>query len=338
MKMKKPDGKSGTHNILILSIGRRIELIQRFKKARDELGVNGEIIVVDISEYAPGLYHGDKYYLVPKVCDRGYITALIDICNNNSIDLIIPTIDTELPVLSDNKEKLEKLSNAKVLVSRKEVIEISRDKFKTHRFFKDNEFDTPKVITEKDIENNEYKFPLFIKPFDGSSSKDTFKINNNKELEFFRSYVSNPMIQEFLCGKEYTIDVFVDFEGNPITIVPRERLETRSGEVSKGIIIKDKSIITEVKRMIPLLRPIGPLTIQCIKDDKKNIKFIEINPRFGGGAPISVTAGADTPKYIYKLLMEEKLGYNEDYKENLVALRYDQSVFLDDEGCVIKND
>jgi carbamoyl-phosphate synthase large subunit len=105
-------------------------------------------------------------------------------------------------------------------------------------------------------------------------------------------------------------------------------LATRSGEISKGVITKDREIINEVKKLISILRPIGPLTIQCIKT-KEDIKFIEINPRFGGGAPISIKSGANYPLYLYKLLQGEDISYNEDYLDNLMALRFDSSIYID---------
>ncbi|MCT4619067.1 MAG: ATP-grasp domain-containing protein [Marinisporobacter sp.] len=322
-------------NILFLSAGRRVELIECFQRARDEIGIDSKIIAVDISKFAPAIYHADKYERVPRVNYKDFISKIIEICNDYYVDLVIPTIDTELPILVENKEKLESLTNAKILVSSKKVIDIGRDKFFTYNFFKEHDFGVPKVIDEDCLQRKAYAFPLFIKPLDGSSSVDAFKVNDEKELDFFQEYVPNPIIQEFAEGDEYTIDVFCDFDGNPITIVPRKRLATRSGEVSKAVVVKDREIIDEVKRMISILKPIGPITIQCIKG-MEDMKFIEINPRFGGGAPISMQAGADSAKNLYKLLEGEKLIYHEDYEDGLIALRYDQAIFLDRDGNVVK--
>ena len=135
-------------------------------------------------------------------------------------------------LLSKNKDKIEK-TGAKVLISDKKVIDICRNKVNTSIFFEKNNFLSPKVIDRKNINEKKYKFPLFIKPYDGSSSVNAFKVNNEYELKFFLEYLKNPIVQEFIEGKEYTIDAFMDFDGNPINIVPRERLCTRAGEVLK---------------------------------------------------------------------------------------------------------
>ncbi|WP_195467470.1 ATP-grasp domain-containing protein [Clostridium sp. D43t1_170807_H7] len=321
-------------NILILSAGRRVELIKCFKEAAKIKGIKSNIIAADMSKTAPATYFADKSYMIPMVDQEGYIESIIDICNKEKIKLIVPTIDTELRIISVNKALIEERTKAKVLISDKRVIDICRNKKNTNRFFEKNGFGVPREISENDINEENYNLPLFIKPLDGSSSINAFKINNKRELEFFKDYIKEPIIQECIEGKEYTIDAFIDFDGQPITIVPRERIATRSGEISKGKIIKDRELIDEVKEVIEVLKPIGHITFQCMKTNE-GIKFIEINPRFGGGAPMSIKAGANSPLNLYKLLLGEKISYNEDYEDNMIALRFDDCIFLNSDGALI---
>ena len=323
-------------NVLILSSGRRVELVKLFKKAKEELGIKGKVIAVDLSETAPALYYADEYKLISRIDSGKYIEDIIKICNEKNINLIIPTIDTELLILSENIKKIEKETPAKVLISDEDVIKICRDKINTQNFFEKNGLGAPAFIDEINLKKGNYSFPLFIKPLNGSSSINTFKVNNDAELKFFLNYVPNPMVQGFIEGEEYTVDTFLDFESNPISIVPRKRLATRSGEISKGLIVKDREVIKEVKKLLEVLKPKGHITVQCMKT-KDGIKFIEINPRFGGGAPMSIMAGADSPKNLYKLLLGEKLEYTEDYEDNFLSLRHDEAVFIDSKGKVVKN-
>ena len=130
-------------------------------------------------------------------------------------------------------------------------------------------------------------------------------------------------------GKEFTVDVFLDFDGNLITVVPRLRMATRSGEISKGKIIKDREIIEDIKRLVEVLKPIGHITVQLMKTNK-GIEYIEINPRFGGGAPMSIQSGADSCENLYRLLMGENLEYNENYRDNIMFFRFDNSICVDE--------
>ena len=316
-------------NILILSAGRRVELVERFKRARKKMNISGKIVAVDISETAPAIYFADTFQIVPRITDDTYIDEIIKICNGMNIDLVVPTIDTELLKLSDNRRQIETNTKSKLLLSNDKVIKICRNKKETYKFFKENGFLVPAILNEDDIRNEKYQFPLFIKPLDGSSSINTFKINNKEELIFFKNYVKNPVIQEFIEGTEFSVDVFCDFNGNPITIVPRERIAVRGGEISKGKIIKDNEIILDIKRMVNILKPIGHITIQCMKT-QKGIEYIEINPRFGGGAPMSIDAGADSCENLYRLLLGEKLVYSEKYNDNITFVRFDSSIMLNE--------
>lgn len=321
-------------NILFLSAGRRVELLNSFRNAMNQNNIDGKIIAVDLKLDAPAIFFADEYFKIRHIKEEGYIEDVIKICNEKNISLIIPTIDTELSILSENKDYIEENTNAKVMVSDKNIISIIRDKFKTHSFLKQHGFNTPKVIFEKDIELGNYNFPLFIKPLDGSSSINNFKINSELELEFFKNYVPNPIIQEFAEGNEYCVDIFTDFNGNAITIVPKLRLASRTGEISKGIIKKDRRIIEEMKKLIEVLKPVGEINVDCMVSDEA-VSIIEINGRFAGGAPMSFKAGANSPLNLIKLLQGESLEYNEDYDDGFMVLRYDDAVSINSSGNVI---
>lgn len=318
------------YNVLVLSAGRRVELVNCFKAARDRLKLHGSVYAADISETAPALRFADGKFIIPHIGADGYIDEIIRVCNAADIALIVPTIDTELVTLAENKQRIENETNARVLVSDKASVEVCCDKIKTAAYFEAHGFGYPKVIDEKAIAKKEYEFPLFIKPTDGSSSINAFKVKNQKELDFFKEYIQNPIVQECVQGTEYTADCFSDLEGNVITVVPRIRLQTRGGEILKGKIDKNRQIIDDVKKLVQSFGFIGQTTVQFFVTDGGEIKYIEINPRFGGGAPMSMAVGADSCENLYKLLRGDRLEYNEDYQDGVVFARFDGSVRVSD--------
>lgn len=319
------------YNILILSVGRRVELINQFKKALSKMDLKGNIIAVDFNKTAPALYFADKNYIVPRIKDDKFLDSIVHICKNEEISLIVPTIDTELLLMAKNRDYIEKNSNAIIMISDYTTIDICRDKIKSQLFFEENNFGVPKLFTEEEIKKENVKFPAFIKPKSGSSSQNVYKVNDIQELRNYIQIVPDYIVQEFVSGEEYTVDVFTDFKGKVITVVPRLRMATRSGEISKGKIVKDSVIIEDVKRLMSVLKPKGHLTVQLIKTDD-GLKYIEINPRFGGGAPMSIESGADSCSNLLKLLQGEELEYNENFKDNLIFLRYDSSICLNNDG------
>lgn len=304
--------------ILITSIGKRVQLIRYFKKSCTVVGV-------DCNELIASLNFVDKFYKVHKCYEKEYINELISICKKENIDILIPLYEKEFLILNKNRYKFDKIDTI-IMLSNKEVIQKCNDKWNTYQFFKKNNINTPKTYLKTQTEKIN-KFPLIIKPRDGMGSVGVFKATNKCELDFFKKYVENPVIQEFVEGKEYTIDVLCDLNSEIISVVPRERIEVRSGEVVKSRTIMNSNIIDATINLCEKLKAVGPLTIQCIETNEKEIKFIEINPRFGGGVPLTFEAGVDYGKY-FKMMKEQKhiKPIVKEFKE-LTMIRYDEAVF-----------
>ncbi|MGL5244654.1 MAG: ATP-grasp domain-containing protein, partial [Sarcina sp.] len=143
-------------NILILSAGRRVELVKLFKEAAKLANVDSKVVTADISNSAPATYFSDKNYIIPRIGDSGYLESILGICKEEKINLVIPTIDTELIPLTNYKEVIEENTYARVLISDKRVIDICRDKIKSNKFFEENGFGVPREISLEDISNKNY--------------------------------------------------------------------------------------------------------------------------------------------------------------------------------------
>ena len=89
---------------------------------------------------------------------------------------------------------------------------------------------------------------------------------------------------------------------------------------------KGSGLGTKIWLNIIIFGFIGQITVQCFLCDNGEIKYIEINPRFGGGAPMSISAGADSCENLYRLLRGEKLEYSENYEDGVIIARFDGSV------------
>ena len=233
-------------------------------------------------------------------------------------------------LMAKNTDKFAKLG-CMVLISSPEVIDICQDKRKTYKFLKTNGFDTPETISYRGaIAKKSLRYPCFLKPWDGCASRGNAVVRNRKELVFFGSRIPNCIVQRFIDGIEYTCDAYVDFDMNVRCVVPRKRIETRTGEVSKGKVVKNMKIMTQVADIVKKIGA-GPgiITIQVIVTNDDKIKAIEINPRFGGGVPLSIKAGTNFPKWVLQELIHEKPKIKFDaFKDNLTMLRYDAEVWL----------
>lgn len=311
--------------LLFTSIGRRVELVQLFKVSARKNNVDLIIYGADMSESAPAMFFCDRRVIVPRIKSAQYIPTLLDVCQKEGIDALIPTIDTDLLILSQNRARFESVGT-RVIISAPERIAMCRDKRLTADYFQSVGLESPCPTDNVDYYTD--GFPAFIKPKDGSSSVFSYKVNNREELLSYAAQVPDYIIQPFIQGTEYTVDIFCDFDGNPIYITPRIRLAVRAGEVLKTQIIQDQRIIDEMKQLIADYKPCGALTVQLIRQDNTGVDYyIEINPRFGGGAPLSIMAGADSAEALLRLIKGETLPYRANAAEDgAVYSRYDQSV------------
>jgi len=317
-------------NILITSAGRRVSLVRAFKKELDKYFSGNKVLTADMNpDLSAACRVSDYYFKVPPVTDPSYCRILSDICKSNNIKLIIPTIDTELAILSNNIGFF-KDSGITAVISDTEVIDLCRDKHKTHSFFDEIEF--PRCM---EVDLNNPHFPVFSKPFDGSSSIGIRIIRNEDDLHAIKDYQNKMMFLEYLDPKdfkEFTIDLYFDRMSRLKCAVPRQRIEVRTGEVSKAVTVRDELYRLVCSKFSYCKGFRGCITLQVFRNNSlKDVYGIEINPRFGGGYPLSYIAKANYPEMIImEYFMDEEIPFFESWIQNLLMLRYDDEIIVND--------
>ena len=244
--------------------------------------------------------------------------------------MVVPLIDTELHLLAPHRA-LFAAQGVTLVVSSPETTEIALDKRRTREFFDAHGFASPAVLdADAILADPAAAYPFFLKPADGSCSIGATRIDDAESLAFHAKHTANAMVQELVRGQEFTLDVLVDFDGRVRCVVPRLRMETRAGEVSKGMTVKDPVLLAAGRRLVEALPgAVGCITVQLFLTPDREVKFIEVNPRFGGGFPLADAAGAKYPEW----LVAWALGRNpiialDGWTDGLVMLRYDDAVFV----------
>ncbi len=240
-----------------------------------------KIVAVDCDELAAGFHFSDRSYVVPKYSDDRYYDEILKIIKRENIDLILPTSDD---VISISYAKDWLFTDVNLFMSDYESINKCVDKFNFYKECKDK-FSLPKT-TDKFT-------PVFSKPRDGKGSRGIKLIDQTKE---------NYIYQEYLPGTEYTIDVLADMESNALSVIPRIRIQTKAGISTKGRIVRNDIIEKECSKIVKHLGLKGVLCIQMKENDNREAKFIEINPRFGGGTYFTTLAGVNFVKIILDLI------------------------------------
>lgn len=319
-------------NILFTAAGRRVSLVRLFRRAMRTLGDDGRLVTADVTMAAPAHYVGDEPVQVPRCTEAGYIPRLLEICGARRIALLVPLIDPELIVLAPHRDAFAAIGTRLVL-SDAETIAIGDDKVRTGAFFQSIGIAAPRHYDAAEIAGlDEARLPLFVKPRAGSSSIGATRIDTLAQLRFHLADRADLIVQDYVTGSEITVDVYADAGSVPRCAVPRRRLAVRAGEVSKALTVNDAEIIAqslEIVRRLPGAK--GCITLQCFKGADGGLTFIEINPRFGGGYPLSAHAGADFPLW----LLQEARGETPDYArgqaftDRLCMLRYDDEIIID---------
>ncbi len=311
-----------------------MSLLKAFQRSARRLKANIRCLGTDVSEMSPALRLCDGSFLAKPTTHASYIEELLSIVRDQQVDLIVPTVDLDLKRLARQKQAFSRIG-CRVLVSDPDVVDLCQDKRETFRFLTQQGYDSPHTMSMQAALNETngeraLEFPCFLKPWDGYASRSNVLVSNQQELQFYAKKVPNAICQEYIEGIEFTCDVYVDFSGKVRCVVPRQRLEVRAGEVSKARVVKNPIIIETVTGLVAALGA-GPgvITVQLIQTKERALKFIEVNPRFGGGAPLSIRAGANFPKWI----LQEVLGIQprirpHAYRDGLTMLRYDAEVWM----------
>jgi carbamoyl-phosphate synthase large subunit len=324
--------KTGTSlGVLFTCIGRRVSLLESFRRAARQLRIDASFFGTDTTELSPALQLCDKKFSVKPTTHAGYIGELLSIVKANKVRLLVPTVDLDLRSLAINEPKFA-AAGCRVLVSNPNVVDVCQDKRKTYRFLTKNGFDTALTMSVRSaLAKRAIRWPCFLKPWDGSAGRENAVAGNRRELSFYAKRIPNAICQEFVKGTEYTCDAYVDFDMKVRCVVPRKRIEVRAGEISKGQVAINPRITDEAAALVERLGA-GPgvITLQLFLTNDGKVKFIEINPRFGGGAPLSIKAGANFPKWILQELTGRKPRIRPDtFKDGLTMLRYDSEVWLE---------
>jgi len=312
-------------NILITSAGAgpAVAVIKALKQQRS---FPLKITACDINLLAAGLYLADNYYIVPLASEKTFIKQILKICKRENIDAVIPILDTEMPVFAKNIKRFKK-RGIRLLVNKLDIIEICNDKVRTQKFCKENNILCPRIYSQEELRKGKLQFPLISKPKKGIGSRDINIIRNKAQLKKFLPIPKGYFIQHYIEGREFTIDVLLNSKGDVLTVIPRERLVVRSGQMVKGRTCKDKRLINFCT---DIAKKLGLRESNCIqvKVKDKRIYLIEINPRYGTGVSLSIGAGANVPLLQLKSAFEIPISREElDFKDNFYMIRYWEEIY-----------
>lgn len=323
-------------NYLMLSVGRRGELLKYFKQSIDK---DSRIIATDLSPYAPALYFADKQYLVPRIDDPKYIDTILDICKKEQISAVTTFIDPEIEILAKNRSQFSSIG-VEVLAPFEQTAAFCFNKYLMFQHLSKCGIST--VMTWGTFEEFDearkagiVDFPVFVKPRTGSGSVGARRVYNEEIL--IESMKEDPslIIQELMDCEDLDADVYIDtITHEAVSAFSKRKIETRIGGANKTVSFKDEKLFSFIAEIVKTLQFNGPIDMDFFYRDGQYY-LSEVNPRFGGAYLHAYGAGVDFIKLIEKNLRgEANIPNFGDYEEGVVMMMYDSVVIRKSEELV----
>ncbi len=262
-----------------------------------------EFLSADIDPHAPGLFLVDAEHrlLLPRGDDPGFADALLEICRERAVDVVVPTVDSELITLAESRDEFADAGTA-VLVAPTRALRRCLDKWALMQIA-DGSVPIPRCAPlDDDFNPDAFELPVVVKPRVGSGSRGVRRIDSWDALGTFRD--PTLLVQEHLPGPEYSLDVLATADGEVRAVVPRERLRVDSGIAITSRTVHDDELESVGARAVKAAGLTGVANVQVMRDAAGTPRLIEINPRFPGTMPLTVASGVNMPR----LALGEVLG------------------------------
>lgn len=282
-------------NVLVTALGTvsGTAIAKRLKNNKDMIIFGADINESDLIYASKEV---DTYTQFPTaVNNENYLDFLIDFCKKNKIDVIIPIIDEEVELLTNNQTLFSSL-NVKIITAGKKTVDICRDKLITFSYIKDK-FPEIYIPTVSLINfQNQFNLPAFVKPNKGRASIDCSRINDEWELEYYKrkkDVLSELIIQPFCEGEIVSVDLIRSSKDDQAKVaIRKELLRNKNGAAIAVEFIENKKLEEICFSIAKDLDVDGVVNFEFFVNND-GYKLIEINPRFPAGTEFTCLAGLD---------------------------------------------
>ncbi len=292
------------------------------------------IIAADADPMATGRYLADEFVQIPAASDAGFIQALMDVCRQKNISIILPLVTRELFLFSAHREEFLSIGT-RIIVSSREAVELSNNKSNCYRLLQSKGMKLPDFHVVNNLEAFihaafELGHPgqsFCFKPSVSNGSRGvrivSDSLDEHHQLFHEKPYNLNItyahalqilsckpfpelLVSEYLPGEEYSIDCLAN-HGQTIIAVPRIRKKMINGISVQGSFVKDEAIIEQCSQIISMLQLHGNIGIQLKRSAKGEALLLEINPRVQGTIVSALGAGINLPLLAIKMELGENI-------------------------------
>jgi carbamoyl-phosphate synthase large subunit len=269
-------------------------------------------------------------YLVPaerrRILEPGLSPDFVDgirrICADDSIDVVISTVDVELPPLAARRDELGAVLAAPSVAT----LAVTLDKWElAQRCAPLLRVPVTRLLNADGIALR-WTFPVIVKPRRGAGSRGVRLVADRAALTAMEPDEAL-IIQEHLPGDEFSVDVFAGADGGVVAAVPRTRTRVDSGVSIAGQTVHDEGLEQTAAAVARAIGLRGVANVQLRRDSEGVPALLEVNPRFPGALPLTIAAGVDMPSLALDLALGVEIPPSIDFIE-IANVRFLEDIFV----------
>ncbi|GAA2823843.1 carbamoyl-phosphate synthase large subunit [Leucobacter komagatae] len=285
-----------------------------------------EVYAADMDGWASGLYlvPASQRRLVPPGRDAGFVPALAELVAADGLDLVISTVDVELEAVADRRGEL---APAVLAAPSSDTLRVCLDKLALAERCADTGRAPRTVLAGPEALAIEWEFPAFAKPRQGAGSRGIRLVPDRAALEALPTD-EGLIVQDLLPGDEYSVDVIADASGNVVAAVPRTRARVDSGVAIAGRTVHDPELEETAAAVARAIGLTGVANVQLRRDRSGRAMLLEVNPRFPGALPLTISAGVDIPSLVVDLFLGRELPARVEFRE-VAAVRFLEDIVVE---------
>jgi carbamoyl-phosphate synthase large subunit len=287
-----------------------------------------ELLAADMDPWAAGLYlvPPAARTLIPAGAAPDFTDVLLARCLALGVNVVLPTVDAELRPLAQAREAFA-AAGIDLLLAPAAALDIILDKLLLARHCA-GVVRVPRTEPfGAGLDPGEWSYPVIVKPRTGSGSRGLVTVCSAAELDALERSPSM-IVQEFLPGEEYSVDVLADADGRVVASVPRLRARVDSGVSVGGRTVRDPEVEWFGRAVAEATGVTYVANVQCKRGRDGVPALLEVNPRMPGTLGLTIASGVDMPRLALGALLGQPLPAAIDFRERAVVRFLDER-FLD---------
>lgn len=292
------------------------------------------VFAADMDGWAAGLYlvPAEQRRLVPPGRAEEFVPALARLVEDDAIDVVVSTVDVELIALSERREEL---APAVLAAPSADTLEVSLDKLLLAERCADTGRAPRTVLAGPAAQALDWEFPVFAKPRQGAGSRGIRLVPDRAALDAL-PVDEGLIVQDFLPGEEYSVDVIADAAGQVVAAVPRTRARVDSGVAIAGRTVHDPELEETASAIAKAIGLVGVANVQLRRGRDGRAMLLEVNPRFPGALPLTIAAGVDIPSLVVDLFLGRELPASVPFRE-VAFVRFLEDVIVEIDEVLVSD-